>query len=77
MYALFLKEGHGYYPAEASIFSLTDVKQLSYPLSSQSHNMEDICNLFKGFLEQLLGEIFDSEQSFEHNEESKYCNYCE
>ena len=77
MYALFLKEGHGYYPAEASIFSLTDVKQLSYPLSSQSHNVEDICNLFKGFLEQLLGEIFDSEQSFEHNEESKYCNYCE
>ena len=77
MYALFLKENHGDYPAEACIFSLTDVNQLSYPLSSNSHNMEDICNLFKEFLEQLLGEIFDSEQSFEHNEESKYCNYCE
>jgi len=77
MYALFLKENHGDYPAEGSIFSLTDVNQLSYPLSSNSHNIEDICNLFKEFLEQLLGEIFDSEQSFEHNEESKYCNYCE
>ena len=77
MYALFLKENHGDYPAEASIFSLTDVNQLSYPLSSNSHNIENICNLFKEFLEQLLGEIFDSEQSFEHNEESKYCNYCE
>ena len=77
MYALFLKENHGYYPAEASIFSLTDVKQLSYPLSSNSHTLEDVCNLFIGFLEQLLGEIFDSEQSFEHNEDAKYCNYCE
>ena len=77
MYALFLKENHGYYPDEASIFSLTDVNQLSYLLSSNSHSIEDICNLFKEFLEQLLEEIFDSEQSFEHNEEAKYCNYCE
>ncbi len=77
MYALFLKENYGYYPAETSIFSLTDVKQLSYPLFSKSHKIEDICNLFKKFLEELLEDIFDSEQSFEHNEDSKYCNYCE
>jgi RecB family exonuclease len=77
MYALFLKENHGYYPSEASIFSLTDVKQLSYPLSSAPHNIEEVCNLFKEFLAQLLGEIFDTQQSFEHNEDSKYCNYCE
>ncbi len=77
MYALFLKEKQGHYPSEATIFSLTDVQQLSYPLSSASHDIEEVCNLFKHFLTQLLGEIFDSEKAFEHNEDSKYCNYCE
>ncbi len=77
MYAMFLKENQGYYPAEASIFSLTDVKQLSYPLSSASHNIEEVCDLFKRFLAELLGEIFDTENAFEHDEDAKYCNYCE
>ena len=77
MYALFLKESQGCFPAETSIFSLTDVKQLSYPLHSNSHNIEEICTLFKEFLAEVIGEIFDIESSFEHNTDAKYCNYCE
>ena len=77
LYALFLKENLGFYPAETSIFSLTDVQNMSYVLNSKTKSLEEICDLFKVFLEKLLEEIFDEHQAFEHNEDSKYCNYCE
>jgi RecB family exonuclease len=77
LYALFLKENLGFYPAETSIFSLTDVQNMSYVLNSKTKSLEEICDLFKVFLEKLLEEIFDEHQSFEHNDDSKYCNYCD
>ncbi|MEJ6590215.1 MAG: PD-(D/E)XK nuclease family protein [Crocinitomicaceae bacterium] len=77
MYSLFLKDSFGCYPSEASIFSITDIKQLSYSLHSDSHSLEEISNLFKKFLERLLEEIFDETQPIEHSEDSKYCNYCQ
>ena len=77
MYALFLKENYGFYPSETSIFSLTDVNRMAYVLNSKTKSLEEICVLFKPFLEELLEEIFDKNECFEHNEDSKYCNYCE
>jgi hypothetical protein len=74
---LFLKENRGFYPAETSIFSLTDVQNMSYVLNSKTKRLEEICDLFKVFLEKLLEEIFDEHQSFEHNDDSKYCYYCD
>ena len=77
LYALFLKENQGFYPAETSIFSLTDVQNMSYVLNSKTKRLEEICDLFKVFLEKLLEEIFDEQRAFEHNDDSKFCNYCE
>ena len=77
MYSLFLKESFGCYPSEANIFSITDIKQLSYSLYSEKHNLEEMSILFKKFLEQLLEQVFDEAQPIEHNEDSKYCNYCQ
>ena len=76
MYSLFLFDSYGCYPKEATIFSLTDINKLSYALHSSSDSIEEICEQFKAFLAELMEDIFDETLPFEHNEESKYCNYC-
>jgi len=76
LYSLFFKESFGKLPDEALIFSLTDVVKLEYPLEYKNQNLEDICQLFRGFLEEVLNEIFDKDHPITHTEEAKYCSHC-
>ena len=77
LYSLFFKHSFGAYPNEAIIYSLTDVSKMDHKLSYANHNLTDICELFETFIEEVLNEIFDESSSVEHNEKSKYCNYCQ
>lgn len=76
LYSLFFKESFGNLPDEALIFSLTDVVKMEYPLEYKGHHLEDICQLFREFLEEVLNEVFEKEHPIEHSEDAKYCTYC-
>jgi predicted RecB family nuclease len=54
LYAMFLKENRGFYPAETSIFSLTDVQNMSYVLNSKTKRLERYVTYSRSFLKSYL-----------------------
>ena len=76
LYCLFFKKSFGHLPSEALIYSLTDVTKIDYRLDFEGNTIEGICDLFEQFLQDVLTDIFDTDEPFEHSSKSLYCNYC-
>ncbi len=79
LYCYLYRENYGELPAEASIYSLINIKDGTFPLSSKTSTVEELINLFPDFVAQLCEQIYDKELPFTHDMKAQfnYCLYCD
>jgi hypothetical protein len=79
MYCYLYKENFGELPAEASIYSLINISEGTFPLQSKKQTVAEIVELFPLFIQQLFEEIYNEEIPFEHKVKGQmsYCLYCD
>jgi ATP-dependent exoDNAse (exonuclease V) beta subunit len=79
MYCYLYQQNYGSLPAEASIYSLINISEGTFPLQSKKHSVEEIVELFPKFIQQLFEEMYDEEIPFEHATKgfANYCLYCD
>jgi predicted RecB family nuclease len=75
LYCLFFKEKYGFIPEEAKIASLINVNE-AFNLSVSDGGISDMIPYVKNVLEEIVQQLFDPQQAFEHLEDAKYCQYC-
>ena len=76
LYSIFFKEKYKVLPDIAAIYSLVNLTK-PFKLKFNSKNgLEDFPELFKELVEEVISEIYDLDVPFEHNSNSKYCNFC-
>ena len=78
MYSFIYMEKFGKLPDEVGLFSLINVSKGLITLHEKGGaGLNEITNRFPEFLQQLMEEMYDVDQPFEHTTEKyNYCNYC-
>ena len=76
LYTYLYREKYGSLPDSAGIYSLINVTEGVQVLQTDT-TMEEVLDLFKEFMGDLLTELYDEGTAFIHNSESKYCLYCD
>lgn len=79
LYCYLYKQNFGVLPGEAAIYSLINISDGTFPLAVKNRSVEDLVNLFPQFMQQLLGEMYDTNIPFSHkvNGMMSYCMYCD
>ena len=75
LYCLFFKDQYGRMPDEAKITSLINVHD-DFSLSVKNGNLSDMIPVVHDLLSEILVQLFDTDQPFEHELDSEYCQYC-
>jgi ATP-dependent helicase/nuclease subunit B len=76
LYAHLFKKNFGIIPDQACIYSLVNVKEGLFPLSSELP-LTDLIALIPEFLQELLTDMYMIEQPFRHTEQrNSYCLHC-
>jgi RecB family exonuclease len=79
LYCYLYRENFGELPEQASIYSLINIKDGTFPLSAKNSTVEEVINLFPDFVTQLCEQIYDKELPFTHDTKAQfnYCLYCD
>jgi RecB family exonuclease len=79
LYCYLYRENFGELPEQASIYSLINIKDGTFPLSAKNSTVEEVINLFPDFVTQLCKQIYDKELPFTHDTKAQfnYCLYCD
>jgi ATP-dependent helicase/nuclease subunit B len=75
LYCLFFKDQYGTMPDEAKITSLINVNE-DFNLSVKNGALSDMVPIVHDLLSEILAQLFDANQPFEHQPDSDYCQYC-
>jgi CRISPR/Cas system-associated exonuclease Cas4 (RecB family) len=75
LYCLFFKDQYGTMPDEAKITSLINVNE-DFNLSVKNGTLSDMVPVVHELLSEILAQLFDTNQPFEHQPDSDYCQYC-
>lgn len=75
LYCMFFKDKYGVMPDEAKITSLINVNE-DFNLSVKNGELADIVPTVHELLSEILAQMFDKTQPFEHHPDSDYCQYC-
>jgi CRISPR/Cas system-associated exonuclease Cas4 (RecB family) len=75
LYCLFFKDKYGMLPDEAKITSLINVNE-DFNLSVKNGTLADMVPVVHELLSEILVQLFDTTQPFEHQADSDYCQYC-
>ncbi len=69
----------GTYPYCSSIYSLVNLNQGLFELQASGMTQEELMDLFPLFIQELVAEIYDKNQPFEHQSLGfkSWCQYCE
>jgi len=79
MYCFLYQQKFGKLPSEASIYSLVNISEGTFPLNTQSRSLEEVMDLYKEFIQLLFEEIYNPEIPFTHDStpQNNYCLYCD
>jgi RecB family exonuclease len=79
LYCYLFRENFGELPEQASIYSLINIKDGIFPLSSKTSTVEEVINLFPDFVVQLCEQIYNKDMPFTHDTKAQfnYCLYCD
>ena len=72
---MFFKDAYGVMPDEAKITSLINVNEDLF-LSVKDGKLSDMVPVVHELLSEILAQMFDETQPFEHHPDSDYCQYC-
>jgi CRISPR/Cas system-associated exonuclease Cas4 (RecB family) len=75
LYCMFFKDAYGVMPDEAKITSLINVNE-DFFLSVKDGDLTDMVPVVHELLSEILAQLFDETQPFEHHPDSDYCQYC-
>jgi CRISPR/Cas system-associated exonuclease Cas4 (RecB family) len=75
LYCMFFKDAYGVMPDEAKINSLINVNE-DFFLSVKDGELSDMVPVVNELLSEILAQLFDETQPFEHHPDSNYCQYC-
>ena len=75
LYCLFFKDQYGVLPDEAKITSLINVKE-EFNLTFKNGELSDMVPVLQELLSEILVQLTDVNQAFEHNLDADYCQYC-
>lgn len=65
------------YPQQTGIISLVNIKEGPFYLKNTlTRDLPSLMELFEQALIEIIAEIYDTAQPFEHNIKSLYCKYC-
>ena len=79
MYCYLFKQRFGELPSQAGIYSLINVSEGVFNLTSRQIELDKIVAYFPDFISELLVDLYNIDQPFEHQSQSmiSYCTYCE
>lgn len=79
LYCYLYKQNFGSLPAEASIYSLINITEGTFPLQGRKQSVEEIVDQFPKFIQLVFEEMYNIEIPFEHtsNDFMNFCLYCE
>jgi hypothetical protein len=72
---MFFKDKYGVLPDEAKIASLINVNE-DFNLTVKDGSLADMIPVVHELLGEILVQMFDETQPFEHQPDSDYCQYC-
>jgi CRISPR/Cas system-associated exonuclease Cas4 (RecB family) len=75
LYCMFFKDKYGVLPDEAKIASLINVNE-DFNLTVKDGSLADMIPVVHELLGEILVQMFDETQPFEHQPDSDYCQYC-
>lgn len=65
------------YPENTGITSMVNIEDSPYFLTNKlTEDTESLMELFEETIHSIIRDIYDLEQPFEHNPDSKFCQYC-
>jgi CRISPR/Cas system-associated exonuclease Cas4 (RecB family) len=75
-YGLLFEKKFGFLPNDTAIYSLVNIQEGLFKLNSENLTLSEIINLLPELIQQLMTELYDSEQLIEHSTDNKYCQFC-
>ena len=76
IYALLFEKKFGFLPHDTAVYSLVNIQEGLFTLNSKSLSLKEIVNLLPELLQQIIIELYESEEPIEHNPDHKYCQFC-
>lgn len=76
IYALLFEKKFGFLPHDTAVYSLVNIQEGLFTLNSKSLSLKEIVNLLPELLQQIIIELYESEEPIEHNSDHKYCQFC-
>jgi CRISPR/Cas system-associated exonuclease Cas4 (RecB family) len=76
IYGLLFEKKFGFLPHDTAVYSLVNIQEGLFKLNSESLTLKEIVDLLPKLLQQVITELYDTEERIEHNSDSKYCQFC-
>jgi CRISPR/Cas system-associated exonuclease Cas4 (RecB family) len=76
IYGLLFEKKFGFLPHDTAVYSLVNIQEGLFKLNSESFTLKEIVDLLPKLLQQVITELYDTEERIEHNSDSKYCQFC-
>lgn len=76
LYSMLFKSQYGHLPSEARIQSLINNKDEFALRFDKRTDLNEVPEIFQEGIQILITQLFDENQPFEHNPDSKYCQFC-
>ena len=77
MYNMLYHEKFGHYPDKVGIISMVNLEEEPFYLNDNiSNSVEELMDYFEEALTQIIADLYDSTEEFEHDPKSDYCDYC-
>jgi hypothetical protein len=78
-YTFLYNQKTGNYPASSSIYSLVNLNEGLFELQANGMTQEGLMELFPLFVQELIAQIYDKNEPFEHQPAvyKSWCQYCE
>lgn len=77
IYNMLFHEEFGYYPDKVGLVSMVNLKESPlYLINELTETIEELMELFEKALTIVISDLYNEDNSFAHDIDSKYCDYC-
>ena len=75
-YAYLFRENYNMLPSSMGIYAIQRKANAFFSLDTQALSMQEFMEDFHVLMQEIITQIFDQSEPFEHNADSNFCAYC-
>lgn len=76
VYGLLFEKKYGFLPNDTAIYSLVNIQNGLFKLNSETLSLQEIVALLPKLIQQIINELYDTNEPIKHTIDSKYCPFC-